>query len=496
MSRVVDVEINKVNALITLGSMYRNAAEAIKEYVSNALDEWAVAQHSGRAKGPCRVHFTLTKNSITIDYNAPGMTEQGFESALKNVVDSPKQGYDVPQIGHMGIGIWAFNQIGGRVTFFSKRDKSSPTVEVNLRRHSAQAEITRPAKGEERSDPGMTIVITDLFQDPTKRYGPLSPARLKHVLADRFDAYLRSGQLEITLQCGKDLQQVEAYHLDLPEIGEKFREVPLRSDSEKVFRTRFWFDPSGNGRVSIRHTGVVVVDDLRSEPEYNLDDTVYVSGYLKGFIDADFLRPLPARAQFMENLDLIDFFETLRSIASGLEEEMASHQEEAENERRQDLLRRATRIAREVLSQEEFLDLELIEGLTRIRRQTVEVRATNGGSGRRVETYGSSGSNGSNGRAKSNGEAAPRVIRPIVRQAVFETDPLRRSRVSEGTIEINITSPDFVALSELPRNQQVAYVAMLLGKEVIAYNDASGLSDEALEKMVAYGTRVLSQVWR
>ncbi len=492
MSRVVDVEINKVNALITLGSMYRNAAEAIKEYVSNALDEWALARRAGRVEGPCRIHFTLSKGSITIDYNAPGMTEQGFESALKSVVDSPKQRYDVPQIGHMGIGIWAFNQIGGDVTFLSKRDKSSPTVQVKLRRHSAQAEISSPSRGGERAEPGMTIIITDLFQDPTKRYGPLSPARLKHVLADRFDAYLRSGHLEIKLQCGKEEQRVEAHHLDPPEIGEKYREVPLRSDPDKVFQTRFWFDPSGNGRVSIRHTGVVVIDDLRSGPEYNLDDTVYVSGYLKGFIDADFVTPLPARAQFLENLDLIDFFDSLRSIAGGLEEEMGVHHEEAENERRQGLFRRATKIAREVLSQEEFLDLELIEGLTRLRRQATEENTAKVMDQARTE---SNGSNGPNGTSHTNGNGTRRASRPILRQAVFETDPLRRSMVSQGAIEINITNPDFKALSELPRNQQVAYVAMLLGKEVIAYNDASGVSEEALEKMVAYGTRVLSQVW-
>ena len=37
MEKIVDVQINKANALITLGSMYRSAADAIKEYVSNAL---------------------------------------------------------------------------------------------------------------------------------------------------------------------------------------------------------------------------------------------------------------------------------------------------------------------------------------------------------------------------------------------------------------------------------------------------------------------------
>ena len=81
MEKIVDVEINKTNALITLGSMHRSAADAIKEYVSNALDEWAIARSEGRGEEQCRVAFTLEKKSITIDYNAPGMDAEGFENA-------------------------------------------------------------------------------------------------------------------------------------------------------------------------------------------------------------------------------------------------------------------------------------------------------------------------------------------------------------------------------------------------------------------------------
>ena len=54
MEKIVDVQINKANALITLGSMYRSAADAIKEYVSNALDEWAIARSEGRGEEQCR----------------------------------------------------------------------------------------------------------------------------------------------------------------------------------------------------------------------------------------------------------------------------------------------------------------------------------------------------------------------------------------------------------------------------------------------------------
>ena len=112
MEKIVDVEINKTNALITLGSMYRSSADAIKEYVSNALDEWAIARSEGRGEDQCRVVFTLEKKSITIDYNAPGMDAEGFENALRHVADSAKRDAGVPQIGRLGIGLWAFNQVG------------------------------------------------------------------------------------------------------------------------------------------------------------------------------------------------------------------------------------------------------------------------------------------------------------------------------------------------------------------------------------------------
>ena len=98
-----------------------------------------------------------------------------------------------------------------------------------------------------------------------------------------------------------------------------------------------------------------------------------------------------------------------------------------ETERRQGLFRRATKIAREVLSQEEFLDLELIEGLTHPRRQATGEKLANEGTEARVEP---NGSNRTNGVPTSHGDGTRRTPRPILRQAVFETDPLRRSRVS------------------------------------------------------------------
>ncbi|MCH7996890.1 MAG: hypothetical protein IIB11_03830 [Chloroflexi bacterium] len=84
----------------------------------------------------------------------------------------------------------------------------------------------------------------------------------------------------------------------------------------------------------------------------------------------------------------------------------------------------------------------------------------------------------------------------MLRRSAFKGDMRRRSRFSQGTVEINTNSPDFIKLSSVPRANQVAYVAMLLGKEIIAYNDTSGVSNEALDKLAAYGTQVLTKVWK
>ena len=336
----------------------------------------------------------------------------------------------------------------------------------------------------------MTIEITGLFQDPTRRYGPLSQARLKHVLADRFDVYLRTGQLKITIKTGKGESDVSPVQLDLPEIGAKFQEMHLPGEPDKVFRTRFWFDPSGQGRVAMRHTGVVIIDDIRELFEHEMTDSILVSGLIKGFVDAEFLSPLPARAQFFEDEYLTMLLDALQEIGVELDKEITGFRDEAENERMQTLFRRATRLAREIFSQDEFMDLDLIDGLRRVSRTDGESHARTEIPSRsrpptEHETNGHK-ENGSNGHGR-------RAARDIIRRADFDGDVRHRSRLNEGAIEININSPDFLALSRVPRSHQVAYVAMLLGKEIIAYNDSSRASDEALEKMAAYGTRVLSK---
>jgi len=284
--------------LTYLGRLYGTPANAIKEYISNALDEWIKAKTKSETEGPCEVSYLLEKSKIVIDYNSPGMDAKEFEAALNRVADSMKRELTIPQIGELGIGIFAFNQVGSTCSFYSKKTKGAPTIKVVLTSNSDEYEIETARKMESRPNPGMTIVITRLHQDPTKPRGSLAPRLLQRFFAEKFDSYLREGNLKVTVNCLDKAYQVQPLEISLPPIGQAFTEVHLSTDWQKKFCCQFWFDPSGKSHISIRHTGVSIIEDLSTYPAYGLEESIYASGFLKGYIDADFLKPLPARTSF------------------------------------------------------------------------------------------------------------------------------------------------------------------------------------------------------
>ncbi len=127
MSRQVAIQLNVGAALRWLGTVYRNPADAIKEHVSNAIDEHLKAQRHGRPAQYCDVVFTLEKRAVSIDYPY-GMDRHEFEAALRRVADSAKKASDVGQIGRLGIGIFSFQQIGRKCIFLSKKTPEAETV--------------------------------------------------------------------------------------------------------------------------------------------------------------------------------------------------------------------------------------------------------------------------------------------------------------------------------------------------------------------------------
>jgi len=57
-------------------------------------------------------------------------------------------------------------------------------------------------------------------------------------------------------------------------------------------RLELYFDPSGRGRVAIRHHGVTVIDGLAELTAYGLEASAWAQGHVLGALDGDFLEKL------------------------------------------------------------------------------------------------------------------------------------------------------------------------------------------------------------
>jgi hypothetical protein len=358
----VPIKLHTANALRWLGSLYRNPADAIKEHVSNAIDEHLKAKRIGRELPVCQVDFNFEKDRIIIEYPY-GMSKEEIEYALQRVADSAKKSLDFKQIGQLGIGMFSFLQIGGKCTFFSKKDQECETVKVTLREGSDEAEFETTIKRESLANPGIKILITGLLFDPVKSRGPLSSEKLQKLFSEKFDPYLKDGSLKIVLHSKGSSYNVKSLKIDLPRIGESYKNLPCSRSSAKRFSLELYFDPSGKGKVGIRHMGVTIVDDIKTLSAYGLEESIYANGDMRGFIEADFLKPLPARTGFEENTDWIILLDELDKLRPSIESEVANLKQEEAEKRLTEIQRTAIDLAREILNTEDFKDLELLEGL-------------------------------------------------------------------------------------------------------------------------------------
>ena len=568
--RKVSIKLNTANALRWLGSLYRNPADSIKEHVSNAIDEHLRAKGIGKELPVCKVTFTLKKDEIIIEYPY-GMSKEEFEDALQRVADSVKTSLEVKQIGQLGIGMFSFLQIGKKCTFLSKKDKEYETIKVTLREGSDEAEFETAPKRESLLSPGIKIIISGLLVDPTKPRGPLSLKKLQKLFAEKFNPYLKNGSLKIAIYSKGTTYTVEPLEIELPKIGESYKNWPLTRDRAKRFSLELYFDPSGKGVVSIRHIGVTIVDDIKTLSAYGLEESVYANGDVKGFIDVDFLKPLPARTGFEENEDWINLLdELLDRLRPPIETEVKVLKQEEAEKKLTEIQKKAIELARDILNTEEFKDLELLEGLGRkppeprrppngfdfvpssIRigpRETgtlplkasvpkvvpnnsiVKLSISDSPSVvLRTESLFLKESEADKdgvvtapvpfeGKSKTivpailtattgvlKAEAHIRVAEPEqTRELVigkeertkinygeipFEEGPSKHSRYVSKTVQANTLNPDYKQLKGSDEKTAIAYSALMIGKETIAYNDKTGAADECLEKILSFNFRL------
>lgn len=485
MTKRVPIRVNVANALQWLGTLYRNPAEAIKEHISNAIDEHFKAQAAGTARNGCNVTFQLGKQAVTIEYPY-GMDRKEFEVALQRVADSVKKGMDVSQIGQLGIGIFSFQQIGRKCTFFSRKDTVAETVRVVLREGAGEAEFDTATRREALREPGIRIVISDLKFDPTRPRGPLAPERLRTVFAEKFDGHLKKGWLHLRIVSGSRSYDVEPLKISLPRVAKGLDRLQLPGQPSKETGFNLYFDPSGKRTVGIRHTGVTVVEDLKQLSAYGLEESIYASGYVKGSIEADFLRPLPARTGFEENREWVAFLDLLDRQRAQIEAEVEDLREKEKAKALSNIQKEAMQLAREILDLDDFRDLELLGGLARKRKQA--------GIPPRPRPHPEPPQRPGVRPQEPGDKKDPGGPRINYSEISFEDGFSRHSRFLGGTVQVNTLNGDYIQEMQGPDGTKLAYATLMIGKETIAYNDKTGNSDDLLEKLLSFYFKLKAKV--
>jgi hypothetical protein len=477
MAQRIHIQLHVANALQWLGTLYRNPADALKEHVSNAIDEHLKARLLGAAHERCDVTFTLDRRHVTVEYPY-GMSRTDLESALQRVADSAKRTGAARTIGRLGIGIFSFQQIGRRCTFYTRKTAASPTLRVVLKEGSDEASVETALARDKLAQPGLRVVISELKFDPTRSRGPVAPDALRRYLAEKFDAYLREGWLAIEIRTGVGRFTVTPARIRLPRLLADVPEVPIPGDRDKRVQLELYFDSSCRGRVAIRHHGVSIIEDLSALTAYGVEESAWANGFVRGVIDADFLSPLPARSGFEENADWIALLDLLDRYLPTLEAEIESHLVEHRAQQASEIGTRALRLARDILDLDQFRDLALPGGLAKRGRPEV-TRRRSGDRERRKPRQGhdppvTPGTNSSLHGRRIRYEEVP-----------FEDGRQSHSRFIAGVVQANTLHPDFQETARAVESR-LTYAALMIGKESIAFNDRTGTAGDFLEKLLDF----------
>lgn len=478
MAQRIPIQLHVANALQWLGTLYRSPADALKEHVSNAIDEHLKAGAASATR--CDIVFTLEKRAVAVDYPY-GMTREEFATALQRVANSAKRSGSAQTIGRLGIGIFSFQQIGRKCTFFSRKSAAAETLRVTLNEGSDEASIETALARERLAHPGLRVVISDLKFDPTRPRGPLAPDVLRRYLAEKFERYLREGWLHIEIRSGVAKFAVQPPKIALPRLLAEFRKLSVNGDASKTMKLDLYFDASGQGRVSVRHRGVTVVDSLGAAAAYGIEESAWASGLVRGTIDADFLTPLPARSGFEEDADWIALLDTLDRYLPTLAAEIETHLASHRAQQAAAIEERALRLARDILDLDEFRELALPGGLAKRGRPAppdVPPSAAKTRSRRAKEPPATPGE-----------VRSPRGQRIRYEEVPFESGSLAHSRFVQGVVQANTLNPDYVEAAKGVESR-LTYAALMIGKESIAYNDRTGAAGDFLEKLLDFVFRL------
>ena len=252
---------NLAKAVLVSGQAYQDAKDALNEFISNAADEYIEAGRRGE-----RIRVVLRRKGrypvIAVDDTGRGMGPERLREVARNLFESSKAGDD-RTLGEKAIGILAFQQLGGRCDLVSCAEGSAESWTLHLERGKATAVLERERR-RPRHVPGTTVYLSDLDPDVLR---VLTQRKVVDYLRSRRGPALARGDYEIEVTEGRSSELV------LPERPEGIRlAIPARNTLWGRIEFALYVAPPDSRRrrvAVVGRAGTSVLDDLSELDEFS-----------------------------------------------------------------------------------------------------------------------------------------------------------------------------------------------------------------------------------
>jgi hypothetical protein len=252
---------NLAKAVLVTGQAYQDPKDALNEFVSNAADEYVEA---GRTGG--RIRIVLRRRGrhslVAVDDDGRGMDVERLRQIARNLFESAKAGDD-RTLGEKAIGILAFQQLGARCDIISRLEGEEHTHALRLVRGEAIATLEPNERRRPRAVPGTTVYISDLDPEVLR---VLTQRKVVDYLRRRRAAALLRGEYVLEVIEGKSAEVVtpdrpDGVRLDLPPRATLWGRLE--------FNLYVAPQPDRPRRVAVvGRAGVAIVDDLCELEEF------------------------------------------------------------------------------------------------------------------------------------------------------------------------------------------------------------------------------------
>lgn len=297
---------NMAKAVLVTGQAYQDPKDALNEFVSNAADEYAVSERRGR-----RIRVVLRRKGknpvIAIDDDGAGMGPDRLRAIAQNLFESGKAGDD-RTLGEKAIGILGFQQLGGRCEIVSRAEGSPDTWSLRLERGQASASLTRE-KRRARPQAGTTVYLSQLDAEVLRM---LTVRKVVDYLRRRRGAALARGDYQIEVVEGRSSELVtpeepEGVRLSLPPQSTLWGRIEYALYvAAEVDRSR---------RVAVvGRAGTTIIDSVTDLEE--LDHEPWTSGQVSGQIVFEALQQSAGRRAVLRDDDAFPVF---RDAVTGVE---------------------------------------------------------------------------------------------------------------------------------------------------------------------------------